>query len=130
MRFDIPESELQWHFDPSGGPGGQHANKSATRVELRFDVGASRAFDRPTRDHIVNHLGSKVRIVEGGSRSQTTNRKRALRRLHAMLEDAARPEPPVRKATRPSLASRRRRLEMKRTRGRLKRQRSGRYEDS
>ncbi len=124
MRFDIPDSELRWRFDTSGGPGGQHANRSATRVELSFDVSASRAFDETTRDRLISALGPRVRIVEGGSRSQATNRKRAVRRLHAILEEAARPAPPPRRATRPSLAAHRRRLESKRARGRLKRQRA------
>lgn len=123
MEFDIPESELEWRFDTSGGPGGQHANRSNTRVELRFDVAASSAFDDPTRQRLIDKLGLSVRIVEAGSRSQATNRKRATRRLHAMVEVAARPDPPRRRQTRPSLAARRRRTAEKRVRSRLKERR-------
>ncbi len=123
MRFDIPESELQWRFGPSGGPGGQHANKTATRAELTFDVEESRAFDGSMRDRIVGKLGAEVRITEDGSRSQATNRKKAVRRLHALLDDAARPDPPKRRPTRPSRAARQRRLSEKRARGATKRQR-------
>jgi ribosome-associated protein len=119
-RFDIPASELQWRFGPSGGPGGQHANKSSTRAELRFDIETSRAFDDPMRERLVEQLGIEVRIAEDGSRSQATNRKRAVRRLNAALEDAARPDPPSRRPTKPSKSARRRRLDDKRARGEKK----------
>ncbi len=130
MRFDIPESELRWRFDTSGGPGGQHANKTATRAELTFDIASSRAFDDRMRDRLVHKLGTEVRIVEDGTRSQATNRKRAVRRLRAVLETAAEPGPPRRRVTRPTRSSRRRRIDMKRARGDLKRQRARRYDDS
>jgi ribosome-associated protein len=123
MQFDIPDSELQWRFGPSGGPGGQHANKSSTRAELRFRIEDSRAFDEPLRERLVQKLGVEVRITEDGSRSQVTNRKQAARRLNAILEDAARPDPPSRRTTRPSRAARRRRLDEKRARGETKRTR-------
>ena len=123
VRFDIPESELRWLFGPSGGPGGQHANKSSTRAELRFDIEESRAFDETMRDRLVEKLGAELRITEDGSRSQATNRKRSVRRLNAMLEEAARPDPPVRRPTRPSRSARRRRLEQKRARSATKHQR-------
>lgn len=120
MRFDIPESELQWRFGPSGGPGGQHANKSATRAELRFDIETSRAFDDQMRKRLVEKLGVEVRVTEDGSRSQATNRKRAAQRLNAIIEDAARPDPPSRRSTKPSRSARRRRLDDKRARGEKK----------
>jgi ribosome-associated protein len=123
MRFDIPDSELQWRFGPSGGPGGQHANKSATRAELTFNIGTSRTFDDAMRGRLVKKLGVEVRITEDGSRSQATNRKRAVRRLNAVLEDAARPDPPKRRPTTPSRSARRRRLDEKRARGKTKRTR-------
>jgi len=77
-RFDIPDSELQWRFGPSGGPGGQHANKSSTRAELRFSIETSRAFDDPMRERLVENLGIEVRITEDGSRSQASARQRRL----------------------------------------------------
>jgi ribosome-associated protein len=122
-RFDIPDSELQWRFDPSGGPGGQHANKSSTRAELKFNIETSRVFDDPMRQRLVEELGIEVRITEDRSRSQAINRKQAARRLNAILEDAARPDPPSRRTTRPSRAARRRRLDEKRARGEVKRTR-------
>ncbi|GMQ92926.1 MAG: alternative ribosome rescue aminoacyl-tRNA hydrolase ArfB [Acidimicrobiia bacterium] len=120
MRFDIPDSELRWRFDPSGGPGGQHANKTSTRAELTFEIGSSRAFDETMRKRLVQKLGSEIRLSEDGSRSQATNRKKAVRRLHAILEEAARPDSPKRRKTKPSRAARRRRLEGKRARGQEK----------
>jgi ribosome-associated protein len=120
VAFDIPDRELSWKFSPTGGPGGQHANKSSTRVELRFDVGASSAFDERTRSRIISRLGEEIRIVEDRSRSQATNRKRALRRLHALIDGASKPDPPQRKPTRPSRSARRRRLDDKRSRGQTK----------
>lgn len=122
-RFEIPEAELRWRFDTSGGPGGQHANKNATRVELRFDIGASHAFDEPTRSRLISNLGTEVRIVESASRSQVANRKDAITRLHATIEAAAQPDPPPRKKTRPSRSARARRLNDKRARSQTKQQR-------
>jgi ribosome-associated protein len=123
MAFDIPESELEWRFDTSGGPGGQHANRSNTRVELRFDIETSEVFDDETRSRLVDRLGHSVRISERGSRSQATNRERALQRLVAMLTEAAQPEPPPRRPTRPSRNARQRRLSAKRSRSETKRHR-------
>lgn len=119
-RFDIPDAELQWTFSPSGGPGGQHANRSNTRAELTFDVASSAAFDDEVRDRIVAQLGETIRVVDDGSRSQTTNRRRALRRLHAHLDEAARPAPPPRRVRRPSPSQKRRRLDEKRRRSQRK----------
>lgn len=120
VSFDIPDRELLWKFSPTGGPGGQHANKSSTRVELRFDVSSSSVFSDRMRARILSRVGEEIRIVEDRSRSQATNRKRALRRLHATLDGASKPDPPRRKATRPSRAQRRKRVDDKRSRGRTK----------
>ena len=122
-RFDIPEGELRWRFDTPGGPGGQHANKTASRAELRFDITMSKAFDEPTRHRLVGKLGPEVKIVEDGSRSQVANRRQAIKRLHALIEDATRPDPPKRRKTRPSRSARARRLRDKRARAATKQQR-------
>jgi len=122
-RFEIPETELRWRFDTPGGPGGQHANRSSSRAELRFDVAASGALDGPIRDRIISRLGREVKVVESGSRSQVANRREALARLHAMLEDAAEPGPPPRRSTRPSRSARARRVADKRARSQTKHQR-------
>ena len=81
----IPDRELAWRFDTSGGPGGQHANRAATRAELSFDIGASSAFDEATRARILGVLGARAKdgvitIAAGDSRSQWSNRAAARRR--------------------------------------------------
>ena len=123
----IPAEELRWRFDPSGGPGGQHANKSSTRVELAFDLSASPAIPEPMRALLLERLGSRLaagelRLVVNESRSQWRNREIARRRLAATLEEALRPRR-RRRATRPTAASRLRRLAVKRHRGEAKRNR-------
>ena len=122
-RFEIPETELRWRFDTPGGPGGQHANKTSSRAELRFDISASRAFEGPIRDRLVERLGTEVKLVEDGSRSQVANRKEAIARLHVLIEDAAQPDPPPRRSTRPSRSARARRVSDKRARSTTKRNR-------
>ncbi len=122
----IPAAELTWRFDPSGGPGGQHANKSATRVELRLDVASSSAFDddmhRRVLDNLESALSDGVLVVQvGESRSQWRNRQLARRRMVDMLRAAMRPPQPKRRPTRPSRAARERRLSQKRTRAETKR---------
>lgn len=119
-RFTIPESELEESFTTSGGPGGQHANRSHTAVELRFDVASTTAIPEPQRTRIVERLGSTVTVIAADSRSQWRNRSVARRRMVERLEEAMRPER-VRRPTRPTRASRRRRLEEKRKRGETKR---------
>lgn len=120
--MNLPEDEFEWRFETSGGPGGQHANRAATRVVLRFDVAASRAFDDETKDRILSRIGDPVVVVSvDDSRSQHRNRVTAVQRLEARLAEAARPEPAERRPTKPSRAARRRRVESKRRRGQTKR---------
>jgi ribosome-associated protein len=115
----IPIKELQWRFTPSGGPGGQHANRSSTRVEVRFDVAGSPSLGPRQRARLVERLGPVARAGAGESRSQTRNRELALRRLAERLEAALRVEPP-RVPTRPSSSASARRVEAKRRRGERK----------
>lgn len=118
----IPAAELQERFLPSGGPGGQHANRSATRVELSFDVAGSCALGAKQRALVLERLGDTVRVVVDEERSQRRNRDIARRRLAAMLRDAMRRDPP-RRPTRPSRAADARRLRAKQRRSEIKRQR-------
>lgn len=118
----VPRSELQVSFTASGGPGGQHANRSNTRVDLRFDVEASSAFSEAQRSRVIERLGSEVRVVVDDERSQTRNRALAEERLVARLQSALHVDRPRRK-TRPTKASKRRRMDAKSRRGELKRQR-------
>ncbi len=118
----IPRHELDVRFSASGGPGGQHANKAATRAELTFDVEASAAFDEAQRDRVRSRLGSVVRVVVDDERSQLRNREIAERRLVERLRSALH-VPRRRRATRPTAGSQRRRLDSKQRRSRIKRSR-------
>ena len=109
----IPVSELVWRFSRSGGPGGQHANTSDTRVEVRFDIAGSPSLGPRQRARLLDRLGPEVRVVASDERSQARNRALALERLGERLAGALRIAAP-RHATRPTKASVRRRLEGKR----------------
>ncbi|HYA68176.1 MAG TPA: alternative ribosome rescue aminoacyl-tRNA hydrolase ArfB [Acidimicrobiales bacterium] len=111
--LSIPLDELQWRFTTGGGPGGQHANKASTRVELVFDVESSPSLGPRQRARLLEMVGPSVRVVSREHRSQALNRDEALRRLADKLADALHIEP-VRRPTAPSVAARARRLEEKR----------------
>ena len=118
----IPPDELEWRFSGSGGPGGQHANTSNTRVELVFDIAASESLGPRQRARLLERLGPRVRVVASERRSQLQNRELALERLRDRIANALHVEPP-RVATRPSRASKRARVEQKRRQGERKRTR-------
>jgi ribosome-associated protein len=109
----IPLSELQFRFSPSGGPGGQHANKVNTRVEIRFDVVGSPSLGPRQRARLIDRLGPEVRLVADDERSQLRNRQLAVQRFRARMADALRIEKP-RRPTRPSRGAKERRLTAKR----------------
>jgi len=109
----IPVAELSWRFSRSGGPGGQHANTADTRVEVRFDVAGSPSLGPRQRARLIERFGPEVRVVASDERSQARNRALALERLGERLADGLRVETP-RRATRPTKASVRRRLDAKR----------------
>lgn len=119
----IPLSELQWRFSGASGPGGQHVNTANTRVELRFDVEASRSLGPEERARLLERFGPMVRVVASDTRSQARNRELALGRLRARLAEALRRPAPPRRPTRPKPGARRTRVEQKRQRGEIKRQR-------
>ncbi|MEY2453816.1 MAG: ribosome-associated protein [Acidimicrobiaceae bacterium] len=118
----IPPDELEWRFSPSGGPGGQHANRSNTRVELRFDAEASPSLGPRQRTRIIERLGPVVRVIVDAERSQLRNRVIAQERLAERLRAALHIEKP-RRPTRPTEAAKRRRMDAKRRLGEKKRQR-------
>ena len=124
----IPYDELEWRFTTSGGPGGQHANRSSTRVEVRFDVRASSSLGPRQRARLLERLGPVARAGAGEARSQSRNRDVALGRLAERLADALRVQP-ARVATRPSAGAVARRIEAKRRRGERKRERARRPDD-
>jgi ribosome-associated protein len=118
----IPRNELQFSFSASGGPGGQHANRSNTRVDLRFDIHSSTAFGPVQRQRLLERLGPEVRIVADDERSQLRNRSLAVERLAERIREALHVERP-RRATKPSKASRERRRQTKQRRSDIKRTR-------
>jgi ribosome-associated protein len=118
----IPLDEFEWRFTGSGGPGGQHANTANTRVELRFDVEASPSLGPRQRARLLERLGPSVRVVASDRRSQAQNRALALDRMRERLAAALHIERP-RVPTRPTAASRVRRVETKRRQGERKRNR-------
>ncbi|MGH8887036.1 MAG: alternative ribosome rescue aminoacyl-tRNA hydrolase ArfB [Egibacteraceae bacterium] len=115
----IPDEELVFRFSRSSGPGGQHANTSDTRVELRFDVEGSQVLSEEQKARIRERLGNRVTadgvlVLTGDEhRSQTRNRDAVLARFTALLAEALQPQRP-RKPTRRSRAAQQRRLEAKR----------------
>lgn len=128
----IPRGEVTWKATRSGGPGGQHVNTSATRVELTWDVAGSPSLTEEQRARLLRKLASRLdgegvlRLVESGSRSQHRNREAVTERL-AELVEAALKEPRRRKKTRPPRAAKERRLKEKKARGEKKKLR-GRVE--
>jgi ribosome-associated protein len=118
----IPLDELEWRFTPSGGPGGQHANRSNTRAEVRFDIAGSPSLGPRQRARLLDRFGPSIRVAVDDERSQLRNRAVAQERLAARLKAALRVDK-ERRPTAPSQAARRRRLEEKRRRGLQKQQR-------
>jgi ribosome-associated protein len=118
----LPRAEIELRTSRSSGPGGQHAQKSETRVEAIFDVEASAALTAAQKKRVVSRAGPVLRAVAQDERSQSRNRELATERLIATLRDALRVER-RRVPTRPTAASKERRLEEKRRRGEVKRQR-------
>ena len=118
----IPQYELQETFSASGGPGGQHANKAATRVELTLDITTSSAFNESERQRVIDKLGEVVRVVADDERSQLRNRSLAAERMASKLRGALHVQR-RRRATKPTRGSQRRRLQAKSERSEVKQQR-------
>ena len=126
--ISIEEREIQEEFIRSSGPGGQNVNKVATAVQLRFDVGNSSSLPDDVRERLIRLAGR--RVTEGGVliidarrfRTQERNRQDAMDRLLQLIRKATE-KPKPRRKTRPTVASKMRRLETKRTRGKTKRMR-------
>lgn len=128
-RLAIPLSEIELRTSRSSGPGGQHANVTASRVEAVFDVEASAALDERQRARLRERLGPVVTAVAQDARGQARNRELALARLAEKLAAGLRVQR-RRRATRPTRAARQRRLEQKRRAGERKRgRRRPGYED-
>jgi len=120
MDAESIRSEIAFRFSRSSGPGGQHAQKSSTRVEALFDVEGSTALTARERRLVLERLGPVVRAVAQDERSQLRNRELASDRIVEQLREAVKVRRP-RKATAPTRAARERRLEEKKRRGQTKR---------
>ena len=115
----IPLEDIELRASRSSGPGGQHANVTASRIEASFDVAASGALSDAEKARIMARCGPRVTAIAQDARSQSRNRALALERLAERLSRALEVQRP-RAATRPTAASRRRRLDDKRRRSETK----------
>ena len=125
--FRIPAAELTEQFSRASGPGGQGVNTADSRIQLSLDLGTTSALDDVQRKRVLHRLaaqlaGTVLTIVAAEHRSQRQNRKAARQRMAALLREAVMPEV-VRRPTRPTRGSKRRRLEAKRQRSEIKRNR-------
>jgi ribosome-associated protein len=121
-RLSLPLAEIELRTSRSSGPGGQHANVTASRVEAVFDVEGSGALDEAQRARLLERLGPVVTAVAQDARGQSRNRELALQRLAQKIAAGLRVQR-KRRPTRPSRASKQRRLEQKRRTGEKKRRR-------
>jgi ribosome-associated protein len=125
----VPDAELSWRFSRSSGPGGQGVNTTDSRVELSVDL--ARVLPAPLLERAVARLGTTVVTVTASEhRSQLQNREAASARMTELLRTAMAPPPRPRRATKPTRASRERRLDVKRQRSNLKRSRRQKHDDS
>ena len=115
----LPVAEIELRFSRSSGPGGQHANTAETRVEALLDVAASSALTEAQKQRVVAKAGSTLRAVAQDERSQLRNRELAVERLVEQLREALKVQR-RRVATKPTKASRERRLESKKRRSAIK----------
>jgi ribosome-associated protein len=124
----IPEAELKWRFSRSGGPGGQGVNTTDSRVELLFDVEGSLVLRGVYRERALDRLAGRLvdgvlSVTASEQRSQYQNRLAAERRLGEILKTATAPPARARVATKPTAGSKQRRIDDKKRRGEIKRQR-------
>ena len=124
--IQLGDEEVQLKAVRASGPGGQHVNKVSTAIELRFDVRGSPSLPEPVRARLYRLSGNRLTqdgvlvLVAQEHRSQELNRQAAIDRLLELIRKAAEPPPPPRKRTRPTLASKKRRLEGKARRSGVK----------
>ena len=126
----IDENELEFQFTRSGGPGGQNVNKVNSRVELRFDIAQSESLTDTQRERLLEKLSNRLttegvlRLVSQSERTQNANKRAVMERLVSVLKGALHVDK-KRKPTMPTRASKRRRLDAKARRGKLKKDRGG-----
>ncbi len=127
-KLEIPANEIQWRFSRSSGAGGQNVNKTDSRVEIIFNVSESKTLTRYQKHKISIHNAVKLTngcicIVVQDKRTQYQNRQLALSRLVSTLRNLLKPPPKNRRKTIPTRSSQRKRVESKKKRGELKRNR-------
>jgi ribosome-associated protein len=127
----VPDEEFEWKFIRASGPGGQNVNKVASAVQLRFLLPANTSLSGAVKQRLRRLAGQRLNddgsilIAARSERSQEQNRREALGRLESLIREAL-VEPKIRKKTRPTRASKERRIESKKLRGSTKQQRQGR----
>ena len=127
-KLEIPANEIQWRFSRSSGAGGQNVNKTDSRAEIIFNVYESKTLTPYQKHRISTHdevklMNGSICIAVQDKRTQYQNRKLALSRLTATLRELLKPPPKRRRETIPTLSSQRKRVESKKKRGELKRNR-------
>tara|TARA_Y100001968_G_scaffold128326_1_gene117205 strand:+ start:831 stop:1253 length:423 start_codon:yes stop_codon:yes gene_type:complete len=132
-KLEIPASEIQWRFSRSSGAGGQNVNKTDSRVEIVFNVSESKSLNPYQKHRIINQGEIKLSndcicIVVQDKRSQYQNRQLALSRLASTLKALLKPPPKTRRVTIPTRSSQRRRIESKKKRGQLKKNRQSKID--
>ena len=132
-RITIPRGELETRASRAGGAGGQHVNKTSSRIEIRWNVRTTTALDDATRSRVLEKLASRldgdgnVRVVSSEMRSQLQNRERAEERLAELVRKAL-VVPKARKKTKPSRAAKEKRLDEKKRKSEKKANRRGKFD--
>ena len=131
-RLVIPSRELQWRFSRSSGPGGQKVNKTNTRVEIIFNIEESKVLNDYQKKVLTKKLKTKlvnncICLAVQEERNQLLNRQIAIIRISSVIRNSLKNSSKVRKATKPSKASQNRRLDSKKKRGELKKNRQRKY---
>ncbi len=131
-RLVIPSRELKWRFSRSSGPGGQKVNKTNTRVEIIFNIEESKVLNDYQKKVLTKKLKTKlvnnsICLTVQEERNQLLNRQIAIKRISSVIRNSLKNSSKIRKATKPSKASQNRRLDSKKKRGELKKNRQIKY---
>ena len=131
-RLVIPSRELKWRFSRSSGPGGQKVNKTNTRVEIIFNIKESKVLNDYQKKVLTKKLKTKlvndcICLAVQEERNQLLNRQIAIKRISSEIRNSLKNSSKIRKATKPSKASQNRRLDSKKKRGELKKNRQRKY---
>lgn len=134
QELSIPINEIQWRFSRSSGPGGQNINKTESKVEIIFNIKKSKALNPSQKNLLLEKLKNKIvngyiSIKVQEKRSQLKNRELAIQRLISLLKEIIMKEEKIRKISRPTKSSQKRRLESKKKRGELKKNRNNKLEE-